>query len=126
MAKFSDEYQATAPARFCKYRKGEGWEDRHDRRYDSAQETRHIAQAWADEKGLEFRWLNGGHHWIFRFREDAGSEHFAQWWPRTAKLVVYSRWQAGIHAHDIRQVINELEKILSGRRRRAHRIERSA
>lgn len=108
MAKYSDHTKASSKARLCEYRNGESAEARHDRRYETAQKYQAVAKAWAEKHGWTFTVANDGHHFIFRRPGDPQDTPFAQWWPRSAKLVIQCQWKRGIHAHDVMQVIREI------------------
>jgi hypothetical protein len=120
MARFDDQFKATTRADLCGYRRQETAERRHDRRFSTAQATAELARQFCEERGIKMTVSNHGHHFIFRLADDHPKRHFAQWWPRTAKLVFFSRWEHGIHAHDIGQVIEEMRKVLDGECRKEH------
>lgn len=56
---------------------------------------------------MTLRICNQGHHWIF---ERPG--FFAEWWPSSARLVLFHKYDAGIHAHDHAQVMREIGRRL--------------
>lgn len=119
MAKFRDKRNARAKATLCKPKRDEGWEKRHDRRFKIAGSFRswNAAQQFCIDHGLIFYVANEGHHWIFHL---PGNElHLAQWWPRTAKLVIWHRYKEAIHAHDILQVTEEIEFALKRHKKTA-------
>ena len=109
MAKYRDKQTPRTKATLIKRKRGEGWKARHRRRFAIAQDSSAIAMRWAEEHGWEFSVKNNGHHFIFHRPGDNPREHFAQWWPQTAKLVIKHEWKRGIHCHDIHQVIAEIE-----------------
>lgn len=116
MAKFPDKAKATAKAGLCPYSPAESSAQRHDRRFVVANSTKSlvILSNWAWRNGYVFEVKNDGEHFIVR--TPAGDHpHFAQWWPRSAKLVIDCDWRHGIHCHDAGQLIAELNRLTAAR-----------
>jgi len=76
------------------------WKMRHELRWRAAQSSSMTLATWCDERGIGMEMTNRGEH--FHFYMD--SEMVAEWWPRTAKFVVYKRYKEGIHVHNWLQV----------------------
>lgn len=83
------------------------WRGRHRRRFNEAQSTAPELSAWCADRGVHMTVTNHGEH--FRFYMNYLC--VAQWWPSSAKLIVYGRWKEGIHAHDWQQVMYVLDAI---------------
>lgn len=109
MKRHPDARRASQPPTLCKYDPQESSDQRHDRRLDTALRPKSVAilRQWAGRQGLTLKVCNQGQHWVIR-----GKHIAADWWPRSAKLVINSRWEDGIHAHDVGQVIAELKAEL--------------
>jgi hypothetical protein len=120
MAKFKDKYGASVKPTLIRKKKGEGFKRRHRRRRAVALSNETIASEWAEENEMRFRIANNGHHWMFTASDDPPEMHFAQWWPQTAKLVLWHKWDHAIHAHDIAQVIAEMKLVLNRKGRKVH------
>jgi len=86
---------------------GERPTQRHRRRLETNLAATPELARWTAEKGLTLRICNQGHHWIF---ERPG--FFAEWWPSSAKLVLFHKYDAGIHTHDHAQVMREIGRRL--------------
>ena len=56
------------------------------------------------DMGWELRVTNHGSHYIM-----TKGKNTAEWWPRTAKLVINKKWKGGIHCHDIHQVLGVIK-----------------
>lgn len=121
MAKFIDKFKTDVKATTCRRKRGEPAQQRHDRRKSTALREQNDAQRWAEYRGIRFRVSNDGHHFMFTRGNDPVGKHFAQWWPQTAKLVFWHRYDFGVHAHDMGQVIVEMERVLAGQARKPHR-----
>lgn len=121
MAKYRDKFPALVKPRTMKKRRREGFRARHSRRRVTALSQEDTARQWAAESGVTFRIANGGHHWMFTLSDDPPQKHFAQWWPQTAKLVFWHRYDQAIHAHEIAQVIAEMDLVMNHRHRKVHR-----
>lgn len=82
---------------------GESKFDRHARRKHIACEMRAEAIAQAEQLGFAVRILNNGEHWQF-----SNGRTVIEWWPSSAKLVRDKKWERGVHAHDVTQVLKML------------------
>ena len=112
MAKYPDKRKAQSDATICRYRHDEDAAARHARRFETAQSHAHLASEWAAARGVSFVIRNHGHHWTFTLPDEWSNAHFAQWWPQSAKLVFWNQWADGVHAHDVPQLVAELERVL--------------
>jgi hypothetical protein len=88
---------------------GEGWKKRHSRRLHHNLDLETEAQSWCEERAIDLRITNGGHHWQFTLP----SEDLVEWWPSSAKMVKNKRWRDGMHVHDWTQAQAVLEKQLT-------------
>jgi len=81
--------------------------ERRQRRMRRNVDVRGDVEAWAARHGFSLRVNNDGHHWMFH-------KHgfLAEWWPSSAKLVFNRDYHHDLHAHDWRQVTNELEAAM--------------
>ena len=68
--------------------------------------------AFCEAEGLALKVANKMGHYIIRRPIDKPGEHFAQWWPKTAKLVFRCAWDRGVHCHDVTQLIAEIRREL--------------
>ena len=86
-------------SKLIRYRPGESWQQRHDRRLKLSAEGRDAFQQWCEQRGIQFRCTNGDHHWQMR----RGAK-LTEWWPSSAKCVVDQQWDKGVHVHDCEQL----------------------
>jgi hypothetical protein len=61
---------------------------------------------WASKHGFEFFMKNHDEHWILK-----GANVTAEWWPRTAKLVLNYSYLNGIQTHDWMQSCTILDDV---------------
>jgi len=110
--RYADERNASVPSQLCKYKRFEAARSRHQRRFETAHSPACLSQlrGFCEQRGFQLRILNKGEHFIIQ----AGRDQVAQWWPRTAKLIIRHQWQAGIHCHDVRQLIHEVCASMGG------------
>ena len=87
------------------YVPGESSGDRHDRRLRANLELEAAAARRAIELGLKLKIANDNHHWMF-----TKGGFSADWWPSSAKLVINKQWTRGIHCHDYKQALREIEQ----------------
>jgi hypothetical protein len=85
------------------FKRGESAPDRHERRRRAAVEAEQRVKAWGEMTDTAVHVTNGGHHWTF-----IHDEQIAEWWPSSGKLVFERKYQKGVHAHDVEQVIQEI------------------
>lgn len=107
MSKRHDDVRnASVPSKLCHFKRHESAGARHQRRFDTANSASSLSQlrGFCEQRGFKLRVLNRGEHFIIQ----AGRDQVAQWWPRTAKLIIRHQWQAGIHCHDVRQLMHEI------------------
>lgn len=109
--RFEDIRPATPKPEICKRVSGESWRERHYRRKQIANSDQSVGilQEFCDANGLTLAIRNQNHHFTVRRPEDEAGRHLAQWWPQTAKLVFWSQWRKGVHCHDVKQLIGEIQ-----------------
>lgn len=105
MAKHRDRYKATTPAT-VRYRRGESWSERHQRRFRINLRFLPDARRWCRERSIAFEVTHSGHHWQFEVQGVP-----VDWWPASAKCVVNKKFESGIHVHDWPQLIPILERL---------------
>lgn len=92
---------------------------RHEKRFKTAIATRQPLWKWCDANRVQMAVTNQSEHWTFSF----AGELLAEWWPRTAKFVVYKRYDEGIHVHDWKQVTRLLAVMVESEKRQAAEAE---
>lgn len=105
MARYSD-IRGVGRSKLIPRKQGETPEVRHERRLKANLSMKATLAAWCCERGVSLNTTNGGHHWQFR------GKLLADWWPSSAKLVINTKYDRGLHVHDVTQVMCELEKVL--------------
>jgi hypothetical protein len=103
---YSDILKAGRSAR-VPYIEGENPSDRHARRFEMSLHDMVTLNAWAKLNGFMVRVHNEGHHW-----EIVRGQFVADWYPSSAKLVLYKMWHRGIHCHDVGQVIAKIGRVM--------------
>jgi len=73
--------------------------ERHYRRLDSNLSAREEMEWFCHKHNIKFRVRNDGHHWQFK-----KNDKLIEWWPSSAKLVVFQQWDRGVHVFDWQQV----------------------
>lgn len=79
---------------------------RHGNRLDFNYQHQQEVARWCMDHGVKLEIKNDRHHWMFR-----RDNRLVEWWPSSAKLVVDRKYNRGLHVHDYRQAIVELEKV---------------
>jgi hypothetical protein len=86
---------------------GETEDERHARRLQVNLAAFKEVRKEAAKRGLSIKTFHDGHHWKF-----TKPEFLAEWWPSSAKLVFNQDWDHGVHAHDWKQVMQEIDNQL--------------
>lgn len=89
------------------YVEGEPPMQRHARRLEFNLKAQEWVREQTEKMGLALRVTNEGHHWQFR---GIGYDFKADWWPSSAKLVLNSRFNSGIHVHDYERAMQEIQR----------------
>lgn len=97
------------PSKFIAFVPEEPAMQRHKRRLEFNLKAEEWAREQATYLGLTLKVTNEGHHWQFR---SADRSFKADWWPSSAKLVLMSRFNKGIHVHDHEAAMEEIGKGL--------------
>jgi len=97
----------------------EDWRVRHETRLAFANQPDNVAKvkSWCQQFSAELVITAQGNHWqIYRPIRREGIQdkkvlQWAEWWPRSAKLVLGKKWRQGVHTHDVEQLIHELTEF---------------
>ena len=111
--RYRDIQKPSVPATLATRRSKESARRRHERRLAIAENNESAFREWCEDRGLTLTVSNYGEHWMVRrtLGDKPGDiQVVADWWPRTAKLVIAQRWKKGIHAHDWPQVAAVIEE----------------
>lgn len=90
----------------------EEFDVRHRERLRLAHSCREEVRASIESLGLVFK--QNDQHWRVYFPDVQGRSPLIEWWPSTAKCVVFQRWGSGIHVHDARQFVEIVKKLVHG------------
>jgi len=96
--------RTTGPSKTVPFIEGEMPNARHERRKAIAREMQDGVQQWCDDNNAELIVTNEGHHWRILLQHGE-----AEWWPSSAKLVLDKQYDRGIHVHDAKQLIRQLD-----------------
>lgn len=88
------------------YKHNEDVKRRHMRRLGHALKNKSEVGEWCQERYIQFKVTNSGHHWQFR-RENVNCD----WWPSSAKFIHNQKFKKGLHVHDFQQLTDRLVEI---------------
>jgi hypothetical protein len=90
----------------------EQFRQRHSGRLGIAHDNREWLAASVSALGLVL--INNEQHWRVYFNEARDHSPLVEWWPSTAKCVIFQRWGRGIHVHDVEQLLTVIQKLVNG------------
>lgn len=85
---------------------------RHRERLRIAYSCRHDAMLRVKEMGLVL--AVNEQHWRVYFPDSTGSSPLVEWWPSTAKCVIFQRWGKGLHVHNAGQFLEITKRLVHG------------
>jgi hypothetical protein len=105
------------PSAVCPFVPGERWNDRHQRRMETALDMEDVVRRDLGERDDQLRLvIPTDGHWQVRDLDRArgsGRRIVAQWWPQSGRFVAGENYSRARKCHDVHQMIAALGRVLA-------------